>query len=443
LTISSLKGFELSADSTVNESSPLIAQTFNFHGDEVVRSLKIGDLVTSQRVSRETGITDPRIAFYRGYLSERVRIDSQKQRRVTYVDLFCGGGGLSLGVSHALRTLGYQPKLVLAADVDKSALNLVNHHFAPLMSRNTTVEEVVDYVLDHSGDTAGFITEPTIRDNELKPYRGKIDLLVGGPPCQGHSNFNNRTRGHDPRNLLYFVMPAIAIALKVPNIIIENVATIRRARENVVEKTSQILSSRGYSVKEIVLSAADFGVAQARQRHFLIASLCPMHDISVIATQLRQPDITFDDVTKRLPSIKFENEILETNPQLSVENIARIKYLLENDVYDLPNDQRPDCHREEHTYPSVYGRIRGNQPMQTVTTGFGTPGRGRYVHPYEPRTVNAREAARIQAFPDWFWEPTTSLGFTRNDFYKIIGDAVPSLLVEPLLFALAPALNHQ
>lgn len=421
----------------------MIAQTFDFHGDEVVRTLKIDDFISRQCISKETGISDPRIAFYRGYLSERIRVESEKQRRVTYIDLFTGGGGLSLGVSHALKALGCHPRLVLAADVDSNALSLVNQHFAPLMSRNTTVEELVDYVLDHSADTAGFITEPTIRDNELKPYRGKIDLLVGGPPCQGHSNFNNRTRGHDPRNLLYFVMPAIAVALKVPNLIIENVATIRRARENVVEKTSQILASKGYSVKEVILNAAEFGVAQARQRHFLIASLHPVYDISSVAAQLRQPTITFDDVTRRLPPIKFENEILETNSQLSAENVARIRYLLENDVYDLPNDQRPDCHREEHTYPSVYGRIRGNQPMQTVTTGFGTPGRGRYVHPYEPRTVNAREAARAQAFPDWFWEPTTSLGFTRNDFYKIIGDAVPPLLVEPLLFALAPALLRQ
>jgi DNA (cytosine-5)-methyltransferase 1 len=74
--------------------------------------------------------------------------------------------------------------------------------------------------------------------------------------------------------------------------------------------------------------------------------------------------------------------------------------------------------------------------MQTVTTGFSSPGRGRYIHPHEKRVVNIREAGRIQGFPDWYWQPALNLGFKRAYYNKVIGDAVPSLFAYPLMASL-------
>jgi DNA (cytosine-5)-methyltransferase 1 len=74
--------------------------------------------------------------------------------------------------------------------------------------------------------------------------------------------------------------------------------------------------------------------------------------------------------------------------------------------------------------------------MTTITTGFGSPGRGRYIHPYERRPISIREAGRVQAFPDWYWEKAVDLSLSRSNFQKIVGDAVPSLLVYPLMAAL-------
>jgi DNA (cytosine-5)-methyltransferase 1 len=115
-----------------------------------------------------------------------------------------------------------------------------------------------------------------------------------------------------------------------------------------------------------------------------------------------------------------------TPATLSAANKRRIDYLFDNDLYDLPDDQRPTCHRSGTTYKAVYGRLQWDQPAGTITTGFMTPGRGRYVHPTQRRTLTAHEAARIQGFPDSF-RLTLENGTIppKNLLAKVIGDAVP------------------
>ena len=68
-------------------------------------------------------------------------------------------------------------------------------------------------------------------------------------------------------------------------------------------------------------------------------------------------------------------------PQLSEENLRRIDWLFDNEEYDLPNAERPDCHKEGTSYKAVYGRLRADRPSPIITTGFMTPGHGRYIHP--------------------------------------------------------------
>jgi len=110
----------------------------------------------------------------------------------------------------------------------------------------------------------------------------------------------------------------------------------------------------------------------------------------------------------------------------SEENTRRIAWLFENDEYDLPNLHRPACHRNNsHTYRSVYGRLRWDQPAQTITTGFGSMGQGRYVHPSRRRTITPHEAARLQGLPDFFSFASTT---KRSAWSRLIGNAVPPFL---------------
>ncbi len=119
---------------------------------------------------------------------------------------------------------------------------------------------------------------------------------------------------------------------------------------------------------------------------------------------------------------------MDTILELSVDNRERIKWLFDNDAYELPNEARPDCHKDGHSYPSVYGRMYWDKPAQTITTGFLTPGRGRYIHPLRPRVITPHEAARIQAFPDSFEFVVNGHDPARNAITKWIGDAVPPVL---------------
>jgi DNA (cytosine-5)-methyltransferase 1 len=131
----------------------------------------------------------------------------------------------------------------------------------------------------------------------------------------------------------------------------------------------------------------------------------------------------------------------------SAENIERMKWLHSNvnQSFDLPPEQHNPSHQQGTTYKGVYGRLNPDAPAGTITTGFMTPGRGRYVHPTQMRTLTPHEAARIQGFPDSYRfqmpgeKPPTSALLT-----KWIGDAVPMPLGYcAVLAALGPGLPNR
>ncbi len=113
--------------------------------------------------------------------------------------------------------------------------------------------------------------------------------------------------------------------------------------------------------------------------------------------------------------------------RMTATNTERIKHLFMNRLYELPDAVRPSCHRDKaHTYQSVYGRLRWGCPAQTITSGFGSMGQGRYVHPQRQRLITPHEAARIQGFPDFF-DFSAAGGVTA--LRTMIGNAVPPPLM--------------
>ncbi|HET9149933.1 MAG TPA: DNA cytosine methyltransferase, partial [Alphaproteobacteria bacterium] len=135
------------------------------------------------------------------------------------------------------------------------------------------------------------------------------------------------------------------------------------------------------------------------------------------------------------------DELWDAAPTLSAENQARINYLFENDLFDLPDKERPDCHKNGTSYTAVYGRLHWDKPAQTITTGFNTPGQGRYIHPRRRRVITPHEAARIQGFPDWF-KFEAPVAVHRKNLAKWIGDAVPPVLgYSAALAAILAAVN--
>ena len=115
--------------------------------------------------------------------------------------------------------------------------------------------------------------------------------------------------------------------------------------------------------------------------------------------------------------------------RLSDDNLKRVQFLLDQERYDLPDDERPDCHRlKAHNYASVYGRMRPDGVAPTITTGFLSPGRGRFTHPHEARSLTPREGARLQGFPVDFDWMTQTAALYRCNYADMIGSAVPPQL---------------
>jgi DNA (cytosine-5)-methyltransferase 1 len=387
------------------------------------------------------GSGDPFQSWWHSFLvNERVS-SSWGGDPIRILDLFSSVGGLTLGVSEAIQAMGRDVEVIAGADVDADALASfqVNHRSGTVI--HDSVSNLVDMRVVGHGTAArlAFFPEPR---KALASLSKRPDVIVAGPPCQGHSTLNNHTRGDDPKNRLYLTVPALAIALDVPVVIIENVPNVVNDKQGVVSSARHLLSSAGYHVTATTLAADKLGWPQTRKRYFMVATkgVYPL-ELPFLKKLLARKAAPVEWAIGDLEDTLDPNDMMLGQPELSAENRERIQYLVDSGEHDLPLDIRPDCHREGTTYKAVYGRMLPGAPAPTITTGFVTPGRGRFIHPTRPRVLTPREAARIQGFPDWFeFTPSGGGQPSRAMLAKWIGDAVPSLLGFVAGLAAAPSL---
>ncbi|MDX8518721.1 DNA cytosine methyltransferase [Mesorhizobium dulcispinae] len=329
-------------------------------------------------------------------------------------DLFAGAGAMSLGLLEACRALQIPVSFEFSAELDSAKADVYSRNLAPTHVLTGALEQVLN------GDLGAL---PTRQERELIAKLGRIDVLLGGPPCQGHSDLNNHTRRNDIRNGLVTRMARFAELFTPEFVVVENVQGVRHDRLQSASATATQLRLLGYNVEEIIVDCALLGVPQTRRRYMLVASLSKPHDVGHSLAEMARPHRptgwAIEDLLEMSVSDVFNTEAIH-----APENERRIKFLFENDLYDLPDSERPNCHRtKNHSYKSVYGRMRWDQPSQTITTGFGSTGQGRFVHPLRPRTLTPHEAARLQTIPDFFkfGEPG------RTQLQKMIGNSVPPL----------------
>jgi DNA (cytosine-5)-methyltransferase 1 len=313
---------------------------------------------------------------------------------------------MSYGVSQAAVALGTTIDVVLAVDSDFAAASTYKS-WSPRAS--VVVSDLARLFCGNLGE------ELTATERRLEKAIGSVDLLVGGPPCQGHSNLNNHTRRADPKNSLYRSMVRAAEVLLPAHVIIENVAAVVHDRKAVVDEAELRLSAVGYSVRRVITNATNYGVPQQRLRHLLLASL-DSEPQTPQPRSLRARSVAWGiaDLAGADPKPKSTRETTQ----------RRIDFLFDNDLYELPNFLRPTCHRDnpEHSYKSVYGRLHWDRAAPTITTGFACMGQGRYVHPSQRRTLTVQEAARLQSIPDSF---PFSDRLTVSAKRRMIGNAVP------------------
>lgn len=352
------------------------------------------------------------------------------------IDLFSGCGGLSIGFDAA----GFN--ILGGTDHDDDSLDAfqLNHPGAVVWR----------------GKIEGLDPLAVLSDVCLQP--GELDILVGGPPCQGFSR--NRARRHvrgefvdDPRNYLFKHFLRFADAMKPRAILIENVADmIVKERGKFELEIAERLDDMGYHYTSAkVLNAADYGVPQRRRRAFLVAGRdgrlqlpAPTHSVAEEAETLfpRDPWLTIWDGIGDLPRLREgkESPHYTTEPQtpfqkemrgdcdeltehvawiLSSKQRERLAYLGEGDGAEkLPPHLAP-----KSGYGSAYRRMARDIPALTITTWMYHPGSGMYYHPIDDRTITVREAARLQSFPD-------SAHFVGKKISRCrqVGNAVPPLL---------------
>lgn len=395
------------------------------------RVTAVGDReVVDARDPVDDEASDPFASWWGAYMRGSKPPPDRDSQPLRFIDLFSSVGGLSLGASEAISALGMRGMPLLAADVDARALQVYRSNFRPRHTIAGSVRSTIDYRVSGAGDGARFAYEPTIIDERLASLAGATDLILAGPPCQGHSTLNNHSRHDDPKNLLYLTVPATAVALGARHVVVENVPTVVSDRNAVVQTTMKLFRDSGYHVTSGMLAADQFGWPQTRKRFFLVAS----RDTKPIALDTLKMLFMRDMrpvwwLVEDLESAPLnDSDVMNSVPELSEQNRQRINWLFDNDEYTLPNAIRPDCHKDGTTYEATYGRMYRDLPAPTITGGFLTPGRGRFIHPTQRRVLTPREAARVQGFPDWFNFITKFEPPSRSELGRWIGNAVPSLL---------------
>jgi DNA (cytosine-5)-methyltransferase 1 len=337
------------------------------------------------------------------------------------VDLFSGCGGLTVGALEGARRAGRGAALTLAVDQEPAPLEVL---------AATLRGERARYQRADLAEVLAPLDEPiTTAERRLLGATGERPIVVAGPPCQGHSALNNHTRHDDPRNDLYLAVARVAKLLRPRAVIVENVRGVGNDRRYAMSRCMATLRTLGYAVDARRIDLHTIGVPQRRVRHVVVATRSEPFEWNLPAAPGRTVAWAIGDLLDAEGTTPFD-----IPSKITPDNEKRIEWLFDNDAFDLPNERRPRCHRSDHSYVSMYGRLRWDAPAQTITSGFGSMGQGRYVHPLRRRTLTPHEAARLQFLPDFMAFGRTEMN--RTAIATTIGNVAPPLLAATLVEAL-------
>jgi DNA (cytosine-5)-methyltransferase 1 len=313
---------------------------------------------------------------------------------------------------------------VAVVEKEPEALAVYKQNFEPAMTYPLDITRVIDGAIG---------SEPTASELQMRKdcfsTTNPLSLLLAGPPCQGYSSLNHHTRQNDHRNIFYdtlYERVARFIELYNPeSVLVENVPMVVHSKQKVVEKSIALIEKRGYFVDSDVVNLAEIGVPQIRKRHVVVAS--KRKEVSISGTIEKHRVNKYRSFEWAAGDLQNEPALflMNTPTKHSKANMRRIEYLHLNGKYNLPNRRRPKCHHKKHGFKSMYGRMRLDEPAQTVTSGFRSPGQGRFIHPTKLRTITPHEAARLQFIPDYF---DFSKATTRSSLSLMIGNAAPMKL---------------
>lgn len=392
----------------------------------VLLANRIGEAILAHMTGK-TIADDPAAIPIRPQLSEaysEARVDRGGTKSVTGVSFFTGIGGLMLGFANA------GVEVLASYDMKNSVDRNCATNFPSIRHVRADVGALT--VADVKQHTAG----------------RSVDVVFGGPPCQGFSIFGRRrfvnTQKHRPeddeRNELSLKFIELAIELRPRVIFMENVkgfVSTRRGTSSYLTEVEERLRASGYEYDCRVINCASYGVPQSRERFVLVAwkeGLCfrwPEAKHFAEPKAWQRSVVTVGDVITDLMDPATYSEAFSHVPMNHKELVVE-RYKLIPEGGRLPEATLPDHLRKGYrsenvkNYSHVYRRLSMSAPATTMVPGHNAfP-----VHPRLHRTLTVREAARIQTFPDWM----RFVG-TRQQQCTLVGNAVPPLLAE--IFATA------
>lgn len=341
-----------------------------------------------------------------------------------FIDLFCGCGGLSEG----FRQAGFE--CIGGIDFNKPAIDTFNYNFK---QAHGICANLLKMSMDEIAEQFGNLSD--------------VDVIIGGPPCQGFSSANRyKQEGKDPRNKLFFEFLKFVDIAQPKAVLIENVrGIITRDHGYAKDRIYKLFEQRGYKVKHQILDASHYGVPQKRLRNFFVMIKKEEFDF----TQIPEIDksISVKEAIGELYKMeKNPNDVkkITTKPRTNYQKYLRngenllynheVRYPAEkvqHRISFVPQGGNWQCvpaelwpHARNNRHSSAYKRLKEDEPSVTIDTGNS---HSNYFHPLFNRIPTVREAARLQSFPNSF----VFLG-NRSEQYRQVGNAVPPLLARAI-----------
>lgn len=368
---------------------------------------------------------------------------SQNKNCPNFIDLFCGAGGFSLGFVQE----GFIP--IFACDIESACIETYRFNH-PNVESKYIINQDIEFIKD---DIYAYLNQKN------------VDIVIGGPPCQGFSMANRQRLIDDPRNKLYKAFVEIVSSTKPKFFIMENV----KGMLNVASEVCDDFKAVGYKVSYKVFNARSFGVPQNRERLIFIgtASHIDINDIfEDVGTLIKNNgfksvlwdaigDLNSLEASRKKNSTQIINQvnggivikknnlgisnsyldiISNNNPVKEVIFNHQARYNNDRDIEIFsrlhPGDKSDDpkisdimpYKNRNHIFKDKYFKLRGETYCKTITAHMKFDC-NMYIHPTQARGLTPREAARVQSYPDDY---VFKGAYTKT--YMQIGNSVPPLM---------------
>ena len=377
------------------------------------------------------------------FRSLQQQLEEQKNTP-TYADFFCGAGGLSCGFHRA----GF--RLSLANDIQDCCIDTITLNHPEVPEKHMVAGDINDVIKNIS---------------QISRY-SKVDVVIGGPPCQGFSMANRQRLIDDPRNHLYKSFIQAINILQPKFFVMENVRGMLGVKNQIVEDFNAI----GYSATAHLLNAKDFGIPQNRERVIFIGNRLGINNEELFDNLFRisesKDKVTLSDAIADLPGLQAKRVPNQTEVE---DNESGYTFALNpachmNDYVSWVNDGKANClifnhkarynnerdieifgrlnpgdnsadpkiadimpyKRREKIFKDKYFKLEPDKICKTITAHMKYDC-NMYIHPSQARGLTPREAARIQSYPDdYFFRGS----YTKT--YMQVGNSVPPLLSEAI-----------